>query len=416
MADQRDGGIAWCDETWNPIRGCSRVSPGCENCYAETVAARFCDPGMPYHGLATRKRLVVVDGVEVVRHGARWTGKVRVISEHLADPLRWKRPRLVFTNSMSDMFHESLGDNDIAAMFGIMAACPDHIFQILTKRSARMRKWFETWESGGVASSPVRAALAAQAWLKDYAPKLAARVNGCIAGEIAPWPLPNVHLGVSAENQAMADTRVPDLMRCSAAVRWVSYEPGLGPVDFKPWLLGSKTIHLGLDIEGALRNKSFDGFTKDGKSLSRREAEDGLFEMHGRGIKMMPMGDCDSFSDQTGCPGHPKPRIDWIVIGGESGDQARPFDIQWARDVISQCRASGVAAFMKQAGAEARWNGMTNGPIGEQAWPQGTSIADNMDGSFRVHLKHDKGGDMAELPPDLRVRMTPGEKWQSLET
>ena len=115
--------ISWTDATWNPVRGCSRVSDGCRNCYAETVAARFSGPGQAYEGLADR-----------ARKGSKWTGVVRMVPEHLADPMRWKRPRRIFVNSMSDLFHESLSNEQIAAVFGVMAAAPQHTFQVLTKR------------------------------------------------------------------------------------------------------------------------------------------------------------------------------------------------------------------------------------------------------------------------------------------
>src|SRR5689334_413781 len=128
-------GIEWTDATWNPIRGCSRVSEGCRNCYAERVASRFSGPGMPYEGLAK-------DG--------KWTGAVKLVQEHLEDPLRWKRPRRIFVNSMSDLFHESLKDHEIGAVFSVIEAARNrgHVFQVLTKRPERMQAWVtahKTW-------------------------------------------------------------------------------------------------------------------------------------------------------------------------------------------------------------------------------------------------------------------------------
>lgn len=213
MADQRDGGIAWSDETWNPIRGCSRVSEGCARCYAETVAARFSGPGLPYEGLAKRNG----------KGEARWTGAVRMVPEHLADPLRWKRPRRVFVNSMSDLFHEKLTDNQIAAVFGVMAASPQHTFQVLTKRAGRMLEWFR----GLPRTQTGWCQAMAMAELRGDPARLAIPTD-------LPWPLPNVWLGVSAENQATADERIPLLLECPAAVRWVSYEPALGPLVLAP--------------------------------------------------------------------------------------------------------------------------------------------------------------------------------------
>ena len=126
-------GISWTDTTWNPVRGCSRVSAGCMNCYAETQAARIVRMG--------KGKSTAYDGLVKLTAGGepRWTGVVRLVPEHLADPLRWKKPRRVFVNSMSDLFHESLTNEQIAAVFGVMAAAPQHTFQCLTKRPARMR-------------------------------------------------------------------------------------------------------------------------------------------------------------------------------------------------------------------------------------------------------------------------------------
>jgi protein gp37 len=117
-------GIQWTETTWNPLIGCSKVSAGCKNCYAEVAASR----NMDYYG-------------EVIT-GKRWNGVVKITSK-LADPLRWQKPKMVFVNSMSDLFHESVSNEDIAAIFGVMAASPTHTFQVLTKRAGRMLEWFQ---------------------------------------------------------------------------------------------------------------------------------------------------------------------------------------------------------------------------------------------------------------------------------
>src|SRR5579885_1145834 len=125
--------IEWTNATWNPIRGCSRVSEGCRNCYAEKVAFRFSGLGQPYEGL-----------VRINAAGERkpeWNGEVRLVEEHLRDPLKWKKPQRVFVNSMSDLFHENVPDEWIDKIFAVMALCPQHIFQVLTKRPERMRKY-----------------------------------------------------------------------------------------------------------------------------------------------------------------------------------------------------------------------------------------------------------------------------------
>ena len=140
--------IEWTDATWNPVRGCSVVSEGCRNCYAMQVAARFSGEGQAYEGLAYRNS-----------SGAHWTGKVRLVEEHLEDPLRWKRPRRIFVNSMSDLFHESLDEIDIGQVFGVMALAKQHTFHVLTKRPARMLSILETaricWASQSKTKRPL---------------------------------------------------------------------------------------------------------------------------------------------------------------------------------------------------------------------------------------------------------------------
>jgi protein gp37 len=273
MADQRDGGIAWTDETWNPVRGCSRVSEGCRHCYAEGVAARFSGPGLPYEGLARR----------TAKGLPQWTGEVRMVPEHMADPLRWKRPRRVFVNSMSDLFHEKLTDGEIDSIFRVMLNAPRHTFQILTKRAKRMLHWTQRFAAE--------------------------------RGEQLPS---HIHLGISAENQANFDDRAPYLRRVEAAVRFVSYEPAIGPLDMKGYL----------------------------------------------------------------------PEISWVIVGGESGRNARPFDIDWARSIIQQCRDAGAAPFVKQLGAV---------PFG----------IGRLSGRVEIKLADGHGGNPSEWPADLRIREFP---------
>lgn len=291
MSDQRDNGIAWTDETWNPLRGCSKVSAGCKHCYAETMAARFSGPGQPYDGTITN---------------SRWNGNIRLVAEKLAEPLRWRRPRRIFVNSMSDLFHEGVPFEYVAAVFGVMAACPQHTFQVLTKRPERAVGFFK-WLAveaiglpGGMIAHCVFAAIGAKT---SGAPSIRAALN--------PWPLPNVWIGVSVEDQATADARIPLLIQCPAAVRWVSYEPALGPVDFAAFLSVNWDVFVG------------------------------------------PCGCSEMRDPWTRCANciHV---LQWIVIGGESGANARPFDVAWARAVIEQGRAAGVPVFVKQLGAKPR--------------------------------------------------------------
>lgn len=343
--------IEWTERSWNPVRGCSRVSRGCEKCYAERVAARFAGQGQPYEGLA-----------KSTPSGPRWTGKVALVPEHLGDPLRWRKPCRVFVNSMSDLFHEALSNEDIAAVWGVMAACPKHTFQVLTKRAKRMREWFAWAERKGAEYSLCRdglpnglAACAFEAISGDWGDEIERDPFDYDAVPTverfgANWPLRNVWLGVSVEDQRTADERIPELLETPAAIRWVSYEPAIAAVDFFRYLRGHAVAGHCVDIDGGW-------WHEPGKCEGARVNCDGR---------------CCA------------PTLDWVVIGGESGPGARPFDLAWARSTIRQCREAGVAVFVKQLGANAREDGLL--------WPRSDR----------------KGGDPAEWPEDLRVREYPG--------
>lgn len=213
--------IEWTDAVWNCVVGCSRVSKGCERCFAERVAHR---------GMSAEHRGLTVLG----KHGPRWTGEVRFLPDRLATPLGWKRPRRIFVNSMSDLFHEALAFDDIAAIFGVMAATPQHTFQVLTKRPERARAFFDwilrqdtpsaTMPSTLGLTHAVWCALRAEAQHHPDGDSGPLHTNHC-ADIDGPWPLPHVWLGVSVEDQATADARIPHLLACPAAVRFVSYEP-----------------------------------------------------------------------------------------------------------------------------------------------------------------------------------------------
>ena len=196
--------IEWTQETWNPVRGCSRVSRGCERCYAERQAAR----GLP--GL--KSPTTGEPFARMTPSGPRWTGHVELIESMLDIPLRRKKPTTYFVNSMSDLFHEALPDEAIDRVFAVMALCPQHTFQVLTKRAKRMRDYISTLHDCANDSRQVR------------------------VGMRYSWPLPNVWMGVSCENQKTADERIPLLLQTPAAVRFVSAEPLLSAIDFAKWL------------------------------------------------------------------------------------------------------------------------------------------------------------------------------------
>jgi len=334
--------IEWTDATWNPVRGCSRISPGCENCYAEKIAARFSDPGMWGHGYADRGP-----------RGGRWTRRVSLLGQDALElPMRWREPRRVFVNSTSDLFHEGLTNEEIAAVFGVMAQTPRHTYQVLTKRARRMREWFEWIDNFERVFGPPPA---------EVATIEAVNRGAEIDQVVRPWPLPNVWIGVSAEDQQRANERIPELLRVPAAVRFVSYEPALGPVDFAD-------IPDPEDARAILKPLCGLRWVSTGRGMFLRPASKG-------------------------------PTIDWIIVGGESGPGARPFDVAWARSVIAQCRDAGVACFMKQLGAQ---------PVDGDAHPDLHRIPNGFTNvPHRLRLKSTKGGDPIEWPADLRVREWP---------
>lgn len=302
-------GIEWTDSTWNPIRGCSRVSEGCRNCYAERVAARFSGPGLPYEGLAGLKVITINPDEPGGELRPYWTGKLAIAYPHLADPLRWKRPRRIFVNSMSDLFHERLDNTTIAAIFGIMAAAPQHTFQVLTKRPKRMRAWFEwaTPNEFDILHNHADEFLQAAGIDIPHRWRLLARYAD--DQQSWRWPLPNVQLGVSVEDQETAEERIPVLQATPAAVRFISAEPLLGRVTLR-----------------RLRNANgyTDGLTGD--SIHTLGAMSGV-----------------CLQATTG-------RVHWVIAGGESGPKARPMRADWARALRDDCNSGGTSFFFKQWG------------------------------------------------------------------
>lgn len=356
--------IQWTNHTWNPVVGCRRVSPGCENCYAERQARRiaFMHPTGPYPG--------------VVKTGAMgeylplWNGTAKFLSERLAKPLGWRKPRKVFVNSMSDLFHEDVTFEQIAAVFGVMAASPRHTFQVLTKRAKRMREWFEWLDN---ITDPCGGFPLTVQVLENAAREVGVEVK---AGSIE-WPLSNVHLGVSAEDQERLDERVPDVLACPAAVRWLSIEPLLNAVNLHEYLLGFSAGNPSLCTCGHGH-----GFFRCPNYGSVAES------CHFRGCS------CESFTKIPGGTG-----LHWIVVGGESGRGARRCDLGWIRSVIAQCRKAQVPCFVKQLGAGVNLH--TDDGRGRHHRDR--------DRDEVVVVQHPKGGDWDEWPDDLRVR-----EWPSL--
>jgi protein gp37 len=396
-------GIEWTDASWNPSYGCNRVSEGCRHCYAETMAARVANAAqarlrgeVPLTPIQEAYRQVVrwkrggrsgpadLDDVAL----PAWNGKAVFVPDQLALPLRWTRPRRIFVNSMSDLFHESIPFEQVAAVFGVMAACPQHTFQVLTKRPERAREFFE-WlreaaedvvagigakppEGGGDAAACV---MCAEPLIEGFGPFRGPLDGAWAAGIKSPWPLPNVWLGVSVEDQATADERLPFLEVLPAAVRWVSYEPALGPVDFErvPRALFDRTAAIKCAVYGPA-------------ALNWEQAASVIA----------------------------KPFVNWLVVGGESGHGARPLDVAWVRTTRDQCEAAGTPLFFKQCGA----NVIDSTGLGVNVeaggwWPSGVRchVGESFEAPRHIQLRSRKGGDPEEWPADLRVRMFPGEAW-----
>lgn len=243
--------IEWTDATWNPTTGCSKVSAGCVNCYAEAVSHRWGHTTKPWtHPHAAEN---------VVLH-----------PERLDQPLRWRRPRRIFVDSMSDLFHEHVPDEYIDQVFGVMARAPQHTFQLLTKRPDRMRRYIDR----GPHLVDVRNPIDAFAFTPDE------------------WPLPNVWLGTSVEDQRVAH-RIGDLVFTPAAVRFLSCEPLIGSLDLSPWMA--------------------------------------TYDDHGEFVSS-------------------RSPLDWVIVGGESGPNHRPLDLGWVRTLRDQCTAARVSFFFKQVG------------------------------------------------------------------
>lgn len=232
--------IEWATDVWNPVTGCTKVSEGCRNCYAEGIAKRF--------------------------WGERKFTDVRCHPDRLDAPRHWKKPRRVFVNSMSDLFHPDVPFEFIDRVFGAMTMACEHTFMILTKRPRMMLDWF----------------------------------NWTTHNKTGLWPLPNVWLGVTVENQKAANERIPLLLKTPAVVRFVSVEPMLGEVDMTQAMYGINPP--GMNVFG---------FT-------------------------------DGFGYEA-C-------LDWVICGGETGPGARPMHPDWARSLRDQCQSAGVPFFFKQWG------------------------------------------------------------------
>jgi protein gp37 len=240
-----------------------------------------------YEGVVRQSEAVHVETGEH-KTALHWTGRINLDYDALEKPYRWRKPRTVFVQSMGDLFHEKVPDEFIKAVWGAMARQPRHTFLVLTKRAERMMDWVSTDASGGRPHKYIENGRIIKAW-----------------GSPVDWPLPNVWLGVTAENQEQADLRIPLLLRTPAAVRWVSVEPMLSAIDFK----GGRLYGDGWFTEYDPHETS------------------GLYPCYAQGV-------------------------DWAVISAESGPNRRAMRQKWALDLIDQCDAAGASVFVKQISSQ----------------------------------------------------------------
>lgn len=272
--------IEWTDATWNPVTGCTRVSAGCDRCYIERT---------PPFRMAGRR----FDGT-----GPGSSTGVQLHPQRLEQPLRWRKPRRVFVNSLADLFHDDVPDDFLVRTFAVMATVKHCTFQILTKRPARMRSLLSD---------------------EDFADRVERAMAVWTHADTEAWPLPNVWLGVSVENQKWADIRIPALLNTPAAVRWISAEPLLGPIDLNgridPRVGGRPRLTYWLHGEPRFGERK----PIPGSSLTVADLEIG-------------------------------PKLDWVVAGGESGPGSRPMHPDWARGLRDQCAQARVPFLFKQWG------------------------------------------------------------------
>lgn len=286
--------IQWTDATWSPTIGCTRVSAGCDSCYAFTLHDRR-------HVAWKRGRW---DSAPVQYHQP--FSHVQLLPERLALPLHWRTPRRIFVDSMADLFHEAVPDDYIEKVFATMFVTPHHTYQILTKRPERMREWVRERQARPWG---IRGRFESILEQMGRSARERLRFTNWIEYHWA-WPLPNVWLGTSVEDQAAADERIPHLLATPAAVRFLSCEPLLGPVDLR-------RVRYGPYFLDALQGKY-------GTVTPETPFSFGMASMH-------PVG--------------------WVIVGGESGTRARPMDLAWARTIVEQAQAARVATFVKQLGS-----------------------------------------------------------------
>jgi protein gp37 len=284
-----------------------------------------------------------------------FNGVVKCHNIELVKPFSWRKPRRIFVNSMSDTFHKDVPFEFVDKIFAVMALNPQHTFQVLTKRPDRMAEYLSRNRCDFVWDEAMR------------------RTSDVVSGD---WPLPNVWLGTSCEDQQRADERIPHLLKCPAAIRFLSLEPLLGPITLPTDNLRGYSVH----------------------------------EAHAYHCEANHGGECD----HKNCPvpeQEQEPSIDWIIVGGESGGEARPCAVEWVRDIVKQCAAASVPCFVKQMGKslDMRFDEWVNDWMLLTDAKKFTLHKPGANRGIWCGVDH-KGGDMSEWPADLKVRQFPDTK------
>jgi protein gp37 len=260
--------ISWTNYSWNPVVGCSKRSPGCASCYAEE--------------LHSKRHKAYQEGKKLPKQYAKPFNEIQLFPERLEEPLKLRKPSKIFVCSVADLFHEDVPDEFIDKVMATVIACPQHTFQILTKRADNMRDYFK---------------------------------QGFDAGQWFDNQFPNLWLGTTCENQEQADKRIPILLQIPAAVRFVSVEPLLSPVDIQRYL--KPEYFLGL--EGVEKARAF----------------------------------------ANGWAGtHWLEHLNWVIAGSESGKNRRSAEADWFRSLRDQCIDTGTPYFLKQMEADGKVVGM----------------------------------------------------------
>ena len=295
MADKSK--IEWCDATWNVAYGCSKVSAGCKNCYAHRmISTRF------PHLTGCKTKLDIYGEELEIESTVGWDNRAHFKPERLEIPFHWKKPRRIFVCSMSDLFHESLTDEQIAAVFGVMAATPQHQYVVLTKRLNRALEWFDAIAQKYLPWINMFARVISISEpiinIRSYfQPGYMGKRRGETPIEWPLWPLSNAIMCASVENQPTVDARVPLLFQIPARWHGVSVEPMLSSIELQ-------------------RNRGW----------------------------LSPFKETDAMLRRT-------PRLDIAICGAETGPGKRPFRDEWALDLRDQCRATGTPFFFKKDGA-----------------------------------------------------------------